>query len=189
MKLRKLADDHDWETLDAEVSGYTNSYVVDRDKRQIKAVTMSPEDDGRRIERPYSAPELMTTVSKWLDAIQLKWEQPFSDDAAASPVAASISERDRAAVSGWFVCCSSNTRRHTPSRQVLMERKLRTCLDQILPNKTKLAQRKVTPIRREFKEDNHVFARCYNELDKWSKAQIVDWDDCSTWFVLKLTWY
>ncbi|KAL1232648.1 Gametocyte-specific factor 1-like [Trichinella spiralis] len=70
-----------------------------------------------------------------------------------------------------------------------MERKLRTCLDQILPNKTKLAQRKVTPPCREFKEDDHVFARCYNELDKWSKAQIVDWADCSTWFVLKLAWY
>ncbi|KRY29608.1 Cell adhesion related protein [Trichinella spiralis] len=210
IQLRKLADGYDWETLDADVPGYTNSYVVDRlqpsasysfyyavifrnryqeTSAKSKRVTMSPEDNGRCIERPYSEPELKTTVSKWLDAIQLKWEQPFGDDAAASPVAASISERDRAAVSGWFVCCYPNTRRHTPSRQVLMERKLRTCLDQILPNKTKLAQRKVTPPCREFKEDDHVFARCYNELNKWSKAQIVEWADCSTWFVLKLAWY
>ncbi|KRY50561.1 Zinc transporter 5 [Trichinella britovi] len=107
IQLRKMADGYDWETLDAEVPGYTNSYVVERlqpsasyrfryavifrnryqeTSAKSKRVTMSPEDDGRRIERPYLAPELMTAVSKWPDAIQLKWEQPFGDDAAASPV-------------------------------------------------------------------------------------------------------
>ncbi|KRX35776.1 hypothetical protein T05_13487 [Trichinella murrelli] len=169
MKLLKLADDYDWETLDAEVPGYTNSYVVDR-LHPCASYTFCYAVIFRNRYQEISA-------------------KSKRDDAAASPVAASISERDRAAVSGWFVCCYPNTRRHTPSRQVLMERTLRTCLDQILPNKTKLAQQKVTPTRREFKKDNHVFARCYNELDKWSKAQIVDWADCSTWFVLKLAWY
>ncbi|KRY67257.1 Zinc transporter 5 [Trichinella pseudospiralis] len=107
IQLRKLADGYDWETLDAEVPGYTNSYVVERlqpnasyrfryaviflnryqeTSAKSKRVTMSLDENGRRIERPSSAPELMTAVSKWPDAIQLKWEQPFGDDAAASPV-------------------------------------------------------------------------------------------------------
>ncbi|KRZ70493.1 Uncharacterized protein T10_6564 [Trichinella papuae] len=57
--------------------------------------------------------------------------------------------------------------------ELLTKRKLRTCLDQILLNNAKLAEREVTSPRREFKEDDHVFARCYNQMDKWSKAQIV----------------
>ncbi|KRZ69977.1 hypothetical protein T08_5743, partial [Trichinella sp. T8] len=58
--------------------------------------------------------------------------------------------------------------------ELLMKRKLKTCLDRILPNNAEIAKRKVTPPpHREFKVDDHVFVRSYNQQKKWEKAKIV----------------
>ncbi|KRZ80004.1 Uncharacterized protein T10_3602 [Trichinella papuae] len=45
--------------------------------------------------------------------------------------------------------------------------------DYQLPNNTEIAKRKVTPPHREFKVDDHVFVRCYNQQNKLAKAKIV----------------
>ncbi|KRZ92170.1 hypothetical protein T08_3502 [Trichinella sp. T8] len=157
MKLRKLADDYDWETLDAEVPGHTNSYVVDRDKRQIKAVTMSPEDDEHR-------------TSLFCARI---------DDHRVQMARRDSTENE--------TVVDASTREHINDRfEKTLHWQLQSAAGSsvVIPTHGAILQ-----VDREFKEDNHVFARCYNELDEWSKAQIVDWADCSTWFVLKQAWY
>ncbi|KRX13745.1 Transposon Ty3-I Gag-Pol polyprotein [Trichinella nelsoni] len=58
--------------------------------------------------------------------------------------------------------------------ELLMKLKLKTYLDRILPNNAEIAKRKVTPPpHREFKVDDHVFVRSYNQQKKWEKAKIV----------------
>ncbi|KRZ67859.1 hypothetical protein T10_256 [Trichinella papuae] len=54
--------------------------------------------------------------------------------------------------------------------EFLIKRKLKTCLDRILPNNTEIAKRK---LYRDFKIDEHVLARCCNQQNKWTKAKIV----------------